>query len=60
MNIITKIFKPLGAGEKVTLEIDEIYHGAVRAFPSEIKQADNQLVVVEVRNYIKIFNTSAP
>jgi len=43
--------KPLGAGEKVTLEIDEIYHGAVRAFPSEIKQADNQLVVVEVNLY---------
>merc|ERR1712176_217818 len=42
---------PLNKDEKVTLEIDEIYHGAIRAFPSEIKQADNQLVVVEVNLY---------
>jgi len=38
-------------GEKITVEIEEIYHGAVRAFPSEIKQADQQLVVVEINLY---------
>merc|ERR1712048_511085 len=42
---------PLKKDEKVTLEIDEIYHGAIRAFPSEIKQSDNQLVVVEINLY---------
>jgi len=43
--------KPLAKGDKVTIEVEEIYHGAVRAFPSEIKQQDNQLVVVEINLY---------
>ncbi|CAG5095438.1 Oidioi.mRNA.OKI2018_I69.XSR.g14188.t1.cds [Oikopleura dioica] len=42
---------PLEPGQTITLEIEEIYHGSVKPFPTEIKQADKQLVLVEVNLY---------
>ena len=51
---ITKDFtvslsSPLAAGGSVTLEIGEIYYGGIRAFPTEIKQMDNQARMHEVK-----------
>ena len=46
-----KLVSPLKAGATITLEISEIYYGGIRAFPTEIKQMDNQLVIVEHNLY---------
>ena len=48
---LVKLKSPLGAGKSVTLEIAEIYYGGIRAFPTEIKQMDSQLVIVEHNLY---------
>ena len=42
---------PLAAGKSIHLEISEIYYGGMRAFPTEIKQMDTQLVIVEHNLY---------
>lgn len=50
-NLKASLSSPLEPGQTVTLEIEEIYHGSVKPFPTEIKQADKQLVLVEVNLY---------
>jgi len=42
---------PLKAGKSINIEIGEIYYGGMRAFPTEIKQMDTQLVIVEHNLY---------
>ena len=38
-NLKASLSSPLEPGQTVTLEIEEIYHGSVKPFPTEIKQA---------------------
>lgn len=48
---LVKLKTPLAAGKSISLEISEIYYGGIRAFPTEIKQMDSQLVIVEHNLY---------
>jgi len=50
-DFLVTLKSPLAAGASVNLEISEIYYGGIRAFPTEIKQMDNQLVIVEHNLY---------
>ena len=50
-DLVVTLPKPLGAGKSITIEIGEIYYGGMRAFPTEIKQMDSQLVIVEHNLY---------
>ena len=50
-DLVVTLPKPLGAGKSINIEIGEIYYGGMRAFPTEIKQMDSQLVIVEHNLY---------